>query len=81
LFDAETGLLIGVEARRETPFGSAPTTTIHRDYQQHGAIRLPTTQVQRVLGLEQIVTFTSYEFNAVPGNAFDLPAAVKALIK
>jgi hypothetical protein len=81
LFDAETGLQIGLEARRETPFGSAPTTTIHRDYQKHGAILLPTTQVERILGIEQVVTFTSYEFNTVPGHAFDLPAAVKALIK
>jgi hypothetical protein len=42
---------------------------------------LPSTQVQRILGIEQVVTFTSYEFNVVPGSAFDVPAAVKPLIK
>ena len=81
LFDIETGLPIGLEARRETPFGSAPTTTINRDYKKYGALMLPSSQVQRVLGIEQIVTFASYEFNVVPGNAFDPPPAVKALIK
>jgi hypothetical protein len=81
LFDVDTGLPIGLEARRETPFGSAPTTTIHRDYRKYGALMLPSSQVQRVLGIEQVVTFTSYEFNVVPGNAFDPPPAVKALIK
>lgn len=81
LFDVETGLPIGLEARRETPFGSAPTTTIHREYRKYGALMLPSSQVQRVLGIEQVVTFTSYEFNVVPGSAFDLPAAVKVLIK
>ena len=65
----------------ETPFGSAPTTTVYRDYQKHGAVRLPSTQVQRILGIEQVVTFTSYEFNVVPGGAFDLPAVIKAIAK
>ena len=81
LFEVETGLQIGLEARRETPFGSAPTTTIFRDFQKYGALMLPTTQVQRILGIEQVVTFASFEFNVVPAGSFDLPPAVKALIK
>ncbi len=81
LFDVETGLQIGLEAKRDTPYGTAPTTTIYRDYKKYGALMMPTTQVQRVLGIEQVVTFTSYEFNVVPGGAFDLPAVIKALVK
>jgi hypothetical protein len=37
--------------------------------------------VQRLLGIEQVVTFTWYEFDTVPATAFDLPAVIKALIK
>jgi len=81
LFDVETGLQIGLEATRDTPFGSAPTTTIFRDYQKRGALQLPNTQVQRILGIEQIVTFSSYEFNVVSNSTFDLPAVIKALVK
>jgi len=81
LFDAETGLQIGLEATRDTPFGNAPTTTIFRDYQKYGALQMPNTQVQRILGIEQIVTFSSYEFNVVSNSAFDLPAVIKALVK
>ena len=81
LYDVETGMQIGQEATRESPFGSAPTTTIFRDYQRVGPVKFPMVQVQRVLGIEQIVTFTSYEFDVVPSNAFDLPPAIKALIK
>ncbi len=80
-YDVETALQIGMEATREGPFGSAPTTAIYRDYQQYGALKLPATQVQRMLGLEQVVTFTSYEFDVVPATAFDLPPVIKALIK
>lgn len=81
LFDVETGLQIGLEATRDTPFGSAPTTTIYRDYQKYGSLQLPSMQVQRILGIEQVVTFTSYEFNVVPAGAFDLPAVIKAIAK
>jgi hypothetical protein len=80
-FDVETAMQIGLEATRETPFGSAPTTTVYRDYRKYGALNLPSTQVQRILGIEQVVTFTSYEFNVVPANTFDLPAVIKVLVK
>jgi hypothetical protein len=54
----ETGLQIGLEATRATPLGSAPVTTIYREYQTFGAIKLPTVQVQHILGIEQVVTVT-----------------------
>ena len=72
---------IGQEARRELPVGTAPITTIYRDYQKQGKVMMAMTQVQRVLGIEQVVTFTSFEFDTVPASAFDLPPAIKALIK
>ena len=82
LYDVETGFQIGIEATREVPLGgSAPTTTIFRDYQKFGDVKMPATQVTKVIGIEQVVTFTSYEFNTVPANAFDLPAVIKALLK
>lgn len=81
LYDVETGLQLGQEARRETPFGSAPTTTIYRDYKKFGRVMMPAIQVQRIIGIEQVVTFTSVEFDVVPSNAFDLPPAIKAIIK
>jgi len=42
---------------------------------------MPAQQVESMLGLEQIVTITSYEFNTVPAAAFALPPRIKALIK
>ena len=81
LYDVETGMQIGQEATRESPFGSAPTTTIFRDYQKYGVVKFPSVHVERILGIEQVVTFTSYEFDVVPNNAFDLPPVIKALIK
>lgn len=81
LFDAESKLHIGTEARRETPLGVVPMTTLAREYKQFGALRLPTVLVQKALGFEQVVTLASYEFNGVPPETFAIPARIKALIK
>ena len=80
-FDVETGLQIGIKATRETPMGAVPTTTVFRDYRKFGALTYPTRITQQLMGIEQVVTFGSYEFDTVPASAFDLPAVIKALIK
>lgn len=81
LFDEKTGLQAGVEATRETPLGIIPTVTMFRDYQRFGQLTFPSKVVQRIMGQEQIFTFTLYEFNSVPPSVFELPAPIKALIK
>ena len=81
LFDVASGMLIGFEASRATPMGVVPTTGILRDFQKFGVLSFPSTLVQRALGLEQVLTFSAYEFDTVPASAFDLPAPIKALIK
>jgi hypothetical protein len=80
-FDAENGFQIGMEATRDTPFGSVPTTTIFRDYQRFGLLTFPSKVIHRVLGQEQIFSFSLYEFNVLPSSTFELPPAIKALVK
>jgi hypothetical protein len=80
-FDTETGLQIGSEGPRETPMGVVPTVGILRDYKKFQNLQMPTTLVQRILGIEQLMQISSYEFDVVPPDTFELPAAIKALIK
>jgi hypothetical protein len=80
-FDVESGQQIGAEATHETPMGPAPTRTMFRDFKKFGAMTMPATQVERIMGLEQVVIASSVEFNVVPATAFDLPPRIKALIK
>ena len=81
LFDAETGLHVAVEASRDTPLGIVPSVVLMKEYKKFGAVLVPTRVVQRVLGQEHLFSFTSYEFDSVPANTFDLPLTIKALIK
>jgi len=78
-YDTESGLQIGSEATKASPQGLIPTVSIMRDYRRFGGLLQPTTFIQRALGLEQTVTITSCEYNAVPASAFEPPASVKAL--
>ena len=80
-FDVETGLDLGREGKQATPMGSLPSTEIFRDYKLFGDVRQATTIVVRVLGIEQVVHIDTCVYNTVAPNAFDLPPAIKALIK
>lgn len=80
-FDVDTGLDLGHEGRRATRMGSLPSTEIFRDYKTFGDVKQATTIVARVLGLEQVVHIDTCVYNTVAPTAFDLPPAIKALMK
>jgi hypothetical protein len=80
-FDVDSGLDLGHEGKKATPMGTLPSTEIFRDYKTFGDVKQATTIVARVLGIEQVVSIDTCVYNTVPPNAFDLPPAIKALIK
>ncbi len=80
-FDVESGLYIGSEATRATSQGTIPVVQVARDYRQFGGLRIPVTRIHRAMGVEQVATITSVEFDVVPDQAFALPPGVRALIK
>lgn len=79
-FDVESGLFLGSEATRATPQGDVPTVTILRDYRRFGSLLQATTFIQRALGIEQVVTITSCEYDTVAASTFVVPPAVAALL-
>jgi hypothetical protein len=80
-FDVETGLVIGSESTRDSPMGVLPATSILRDYRKFGSLSEATTQLQRLMGIEQTLRLSSFEYDTVPASMFDLPPQIKALIK
>ena len=80
-YDVETGLKAGSTNTRETPMGTITATTIETDYKKFGNMLVPTTIKQSGMGVEQVMTITSVEFDTVDAKVFDPPAQIKALIK
>jgi hypothetical protein len=80
-YDVETGLLIGSIVARESPLGTMKATNVMGDYRAFGGLQIPTRQVQRVMGTEQVVTISNVEFGGVDPSTFAPPAAIRALVK
>lgn len=80
-YDVDTGLLIGSIVARESPLGTMKATNVMGDYRAFGGLQIPTRQVQRVMGTEQVVTISNVEFGGVDPATFAPPAAIRALLK
>jgi hypothetical protein len=80
-YDVKTGFRIGTVATRESPMGPMKVTLSYGDYKKFGDVMVPTTLTQSTMGVQQVLTFTSVEFDKVPPSIFEPPAAIKALIK
>jgi hypothetical protein len=80
-YDVKTGLKAGQMGQRETPMGTVPVTQTFSDYQKFGDMLQPTTLKIASMGMEQVLTVTSVEYDKVDPAAFELPAQIKALVK
>jgi len=80
-FDAATGLRAGTIQTRESPMGSFTATQVISEYKSFGGTLVPTSAKLTTMNVEQVIKFTSVEFDNVPPSTFDLPAQIKALIK
>jgi hypothetical protein len=80
-YDVETGLKAGSTTSRETPMGRVTGTTVETEYRKFSGILQPATIKQTVMGLQQVITLVSVEYDTVPDSAFDPPTPIKALIK
>lgn len=80
-YDVENGLMLGAEVTRESPMGSVKATHIETDYKDFDGLKIATRIVQRLMGTEQVITISNVEFDKVDKSAFELPAAIQALVK
>jgi len=80
-YDVETGLRAGSVNTRESPMGPVTSTSVEGGYKKFGDLLQPTTLTVKAMGIEQKITLSSIEYDDVAPSAFELPAAVKALIK
>lgn len=80
-YDVENGLRAGSINTRESPMGTVTTTSVETDYRKFGNLLQATTLVQKMMGIEQKLTLSSIEYDTVSASVFELPPAIKALIK
>ena len=80
-FDVESGLMVGRKSVQPSPMGDTPVTNIMSDYKKFGEYLMPAKTVQKVNGMEIEITFETVEFDKVEDSVYDLPDAIRALLK
>jgi hypothetical protein len=80
-FDLETGLRIGQSSRVTVQGQTIDQTAVIGEYKEFGGLKIP-TKIVRKLGMADVVLeVTSVEFDNVDAKAFELPEAVKIIVK
>jgi hypothetical protein len=81
-YSPETGLLVGMTQRQESPMGTVEVTTLFSDWKEFGGLKTPTKLRQQMMGQEQILTIDRLEFDRPEdAKALELPEQVKPLVK
>jgi hypothetical protein len=80
-YEVASGLKAGGVTTRESPMGPIEAKTIETDYRRFGPLLQPTTIRSTAMGLQQVITLTAIEYDAVDPATFEAPAAIKALLK
>jgi len=81
-FDVETGLAAGIVRTIQNPqVGKVDVTVVLSDYKDQGGIKLPSRITQKMPQGDISLTFSTYEWDTVDPKVFELPAAIKALLK
>lgn len=80
-YDVETRLRTATVATRESPMGAIKVTLSFADYRRFADLLVPTTMTQSTMGVQQVLRFSSVEFDKVPLSVFEPPAQIRAMVK
>jgi hypothetical protein len=80
-YDVKTGLKAGRMGTRETPMGTLTGTAVESDYKKFGKLLIPTIVKNTIMGVQQVITIETVEFDNVSAATFEPPAEIKALVK
>lgn len=81
-FDVETGLAAGIMRSIENPqIGKIDITVVLSDYKDQGGVKMPSKILQKSPQGDVVLTFTAYEWDKVEAKLFELPDAVKSMVK
>lgn len=81
-YAVETGLERQVAMTVQHQMGEIPMTMTIEGYKDHDGLKFPATMKQSAVGMEQVITLTTFEKNPkFEQDAFALPAEVEALLQ
>jgi len=80
-FDKDSGLLLKMRVKANSPMGEIESDSLLSDYRKEGDITVAHKVVQRLATLETSMTIDGVKYNAeIPKDKFELPDEIKALV-
>ena len=80
-YSIASGLLIASQGKQESPMGTIDVTNLISDYKDFGGQKIATRLTQQVMGNEQVLIINSVDYDVADTAAFEMPAAIKALVE
>lgn len=80
-FDAESGLVKGLQIESDSPQGPMVQTMVLSDWEEVGPVRVFKTMTIEQMGMTMTMKFTDFEFNSLDDALFAPPAKVAELAK
>ena len=79
-FSVADGMLVGTQTKQTTPMGEIEVTATLAGYKDFGGMKRATTMTQEMMGQQQIITVSSYEWDNVDAKEMVIPPEIKALL-
>jgi hypothetical protein len=79
-YHVESGLLVSQSSTTDSPMGSVQATNHFSEYRDFGGVMMPTRMVQETMGMQQVMTITSVEFDGIDAADVAAPAEIHALM-
>lgn len=79
-FSVADGLLVATQAKRNTPMGEIEMVSTLSGYKDFGGIKRATTMTQEIMGQQQVITISGWEWDNVDMKEMEVPAEIKALL-
>jgi len=80
-YHVDTGLLIATTTQAETPTGTVAVTTRLTEYGKFGDVMIPTRMILEMMGVQQVLTISTMEYENVNTSMIDPPAQIRALVQ
>jgi hypothetical protein len=78
-YGADDGLLVATWTQAESPMGKTDVETRIEEYGEFGGVKMPVRTVQEMMGMQQIITISSVDYDNVDLSLLDPPAEIRAL--
>ena len=79
-YAAADGLLIATQSKQNTPMGEIEMMSTLSGYKDFGGFKRATTMTQEIMGAQQIITISGWEWDNIDPKEMEVPAEIKAML-